>query len=174
MAESLILFVDEQDKPLRGGTMDEAQLGGAWHRIVRVMVEDETGRLLLQRRRQDDFYMAGRWDNSSSGHVDVDDGSDLEAAQRELREELGITPELEEVDHYKTSRIDGERTYNRFNRLFRAVVSSEAKIVFDPAELAGVAWVTLPQLRSDMQEDPDSYTPALIGIIKGYYENHGN
>lgn len=174
MTGSLILLVDENNTPMRGGTMDEAQLGGIWHRVVRVMVEDETGRVLLQRRREDDFYMAGRWDNSSSGHVDADDGSDLEAARRELREELGIALDLEEIGYYKSSRIDGARTYNRFNCLFRAVVSSDAKIVFDPAELAGVLWVSLPWLRKNIQDNPESYTPALIDIINRYYEDYSN
>ena len=43
-----IQIVDEKDQPLRGGTLDEVQLGGLWHRIARVMVSDTQGNVLLQ------------------------------------------------------------------------------------------------------------------------------
>lgn len=33
-----IQIVDRDDNSLRGGTMDEAQLGGLWRRIARVIV----------------------------------------------------------------------------------------------------------------------------------------
>lgn len=36
MAEGLIQIVDRNDNPLRGGTMDEAQFEGLWHRLARL------------------------------------------------------------------------------------------------------------------------------------------
>lgn len=43
----LIQIVDRDDNPLCGGTMDEAQINGLWHRIARVMVWDELNGLYL-------------------------------------------------------------------------------------------------------------------------------
>ncbi len=169
MAENLILLVDETNMSLRGGTMDEAQLHGIWHRIARVMVEDGEGSVLLQQRRADDFYMAGLYDNSASGHVDWADTSDVAAAHREALEELRLDLELQEIDYYQTRRVDGARTYNRFNRLFRAIVPRQTVIEFDQQELAGVRWFDIGWLRQDIVEHPDLYTPALVQIISKHY-----
>ena len=50
MGRKLIQIVDEHDQPVGAASMDEAQTKGLWHRIVRVMVEDGQGHVLLQLR----------------------------------------------------------------------------------------------------------------------------
>ena len=59
------------------------------HRVVHVLVFDRRGRLLLQRRSIKKDIAPGKWDTSVGGHVNP--GEDiLEAAKREMQEELGI------------------------------------------------------------------------------------
>ena len=77
----LIQIVDARDNPLRGGTMDEAQLQGLWHRMVGVMVWDSVaGEFLLQKVKPNRFYGGGSWNPTSSGHVDA--GETYEGAAR--------------------------------------------------------------------------------------------
>ncbi|MFZ2198926.1 MAG: NUDIX domain-containing protein, partial [Thermodesulfovibrionales bacterium] len=60
------------------------------HRVVHVLVFDKKGRLLLQRRSLNKDVAPGKWDTSVGGHVNP--GEDiLEAAKREMNEELGIS-----------------------------------------------------------------------------------
>lgn len=59
------------------------------HRVAHVLVFDGAGRLLLQKRSAAKDIQPGRWDTSVGGHLDP--GEDyLEAARREMEEELGI------------------------------------------------------------------------------------
>lgn len=79
-----VIVVDENDQVV--GTMDkaEAHRTGVLHRIAVVYVENPAGQILVQVRSN------GRLDHSAAGHVDVGE-SYLEAAQRELHEELGVS-----------------------------------------------------------------------------------
>ena len=59
------------------------------HRVVHILVFDKKGRLLLQKRSMSKDVAPGKWDTSVGGHVNS--GEDiLEAAKREMKEELGV------------------------------------------------------------------------------------
>ncbi len=59
------------------------------HRVVHVLVFNGKGELLLQKRSMDRNVAPGKWDTSVGGHINP--GEDpLDAARREMREELGI------------------------------------------------------------------------------------
>ncbi len=138
----LIQIVDEDDKPVRGASIDEAQQQGLIHRIARVMIEDSEGNVLLQKRRENKRTYPGCWDNSAAGHVD--EGETYEtAATRELAEEMGITGfPLEEVSYYRTNRSFQGRKLNRFNKIYKAVIPAHTSITIEPEEVAEAKWLT--------------------------------
>jgi len=59
------------------------------HRVVHVLVFDNAGRLLLQKRSMKKDVAPGKWDTSVGGHVEPGEEL-LPAAMREMEEELGI------------------------------------------------------------------------------------
>lgn len=62
---------------------------GLMHRTVHVLVFDHQRRVYLQQRSLEKDTYPGYWTSSVSGHVDQDEKY-LQAAYRELREELGL------------------------------------------------------------------------------------
>jgi isopentenyl-diphosphate delta-isomerase type 1 len=59
------------------------------HRVVHVLLFDQQGRLLLQKRSASKDTAPGAWDTSVGGHVNI--GEDIHtAALREMKEELGV------------------------------------------------------------------------------------
>src|ERR1700690_2049992 len=59
------------------------------HRVVHVLVFNNDGGLLLQKRSMTKDIAPGAWDTSVGGHIDP--GEDIwDAARREMSEELGI------------------------------------------------------------------------------------
>lgn len=59
------------------------------HRVVHVLVFNDRGELLLQKRSMDKDVAAGKWDTSVGGHVNAGETLDT-AVKREMEEELGI------------------------------------------------------------------------------------
>jgi len=69
------------------------------HRAVHVLVRNRHGEYFLQKRSRLKRVQPGRWDSSVGGHVDPGE-SWLEAARREISEELGIVLETsEQLEH---------------------------------------------------------------------------
>ena len=82
--------VDEYDRVT--GRISRSQAHGnpaVIHRVVHVLVFNGAEELYLQKRADDKDVQPGKWDTSVGGHVNAGEVY-LEAAYRELSEELGI------------------------------------------------------------------------------------
>lgn len=169
MAYLPVQIVDENDEVIGSTELEEAWRSGLIHRIVRVMVEDGQGRILLQRRSKHVHLSPYRWDHSAAGHVDEGDTYET-AAKRELEEELGIAGvALTEIAHYRTDHtIDGRRL-NRFNKLYRATVKPDQAFTIDEHEVAEVRWFTLDEIKRLIAEHPDEVTEGLVKVIRDFY-----
>lgn len=166
-----ITFVDEQDNPIGAGTRQEATEKNLICRIARIFVFNSKGQLLLQKRGPN-VSIPDKWDDSVAGHVD--EGEEyLEAAHRELGEELGVkNVELTEVSKYYTERFqpDDKRVIGkRFNTLYKTVYDGE--IVPDPKELAGVRWIEIPELKKWLTESPDDFAPGFRDAFKEFQKH---
>src|SRR5262245_41323854 len=87
--EHLVVLVDCNDKKI--GTIDklDAHRRGLLHRAFSVIVTDNKGRLLLQKRAAAKYHSGGLWTNSCCGHPRPGEAVRA-AARRRLREEMGI------------------------------------------------------------------------------------
>lgn len=101
----LLVVVDADDRVLRHATRAECHADRTLiHRSTHVVVETTAG-LLLQRRGFEKDTGAGLWDSACAGHVQPGE-SYMEAAVRELGEELGIAAEPRFAG---TCRVETER-----------------------------------------------------------------
>ena len=163
----LILIVDERDQPIGNETMQKARANGLIHRIVRIMVEDSNGRVLLQRRTNKVLW-PHCWDNSAAGHVDADEDY-FAAATRELSEEIDIkAEELQEVDTYFTDTVNNGHILKRFNRLYR-LVKDDAPTNVHNEEVEQVKWFTLDEVKDLIKNHPSEVTDGLVDVITRYY-----
>lgn len=174
MTETLVQVVDENDNPTGGATKAELHAKGLRHRVSRVILEDEAGNILLQRRRDNDGRIwEGCWDTSVAGHVDEGE-THLVAALREMSEELGLANvALKEIAHYKT---DGEykgRILNRWNRLYRALIHRTTLLDLLGEKVAEVKWFTPDELRQLVEANPDKISDGLQEAYEIMYKNKG-
>jgi 16S rRNA (adenine1518-N6/adenine1519-N6)-dimethyltransferase len=166
---SKILVVDDSDQPIGEFSKEEVWRNGLRHRIVRIMVEDEQGRILLQKLSKEMDTFPDCWDHSAAGHVDV--GEDYEeAAKRELQEELGISGAiLQKVSVYPTNNTFNGRKLNRFNALYKAVVTSSIPLKLQESEVSETKWFTLEEAKKLVAEQPNNVTDGLVQVITDYY-----
>ena len=113
-------IVDEYGNPT-GETIERglAHKEGVRHRTAHIWIAREVNgkwQVLLQKRAQTKDSFPGRYDTSSAGHIQAGD-EPLEAAIRELQEELGIVASPEELKYAGTFNIKYEKEFH--NKLFK-------------------------------------------------------
>src|ERR1700686_4931160 len=89
MQEEMIEIVDTEGSTI--GIRRRSEVHGnpsLLHKVVHVLVFNDAGNLLLQKRSMNKDVAPGKWDTSVGGHVSPSE--DLKtAALREMKEELG-------------------------------------------------------------------------------------
>lgn len=164
-----IMLVDENDQPIGSASLDEAHFNGLMHRIVVVIVEDDAGQILLQKRGLQVATHPEMWDASAAGHVDEGESYE-QAALRELREEIGIEGySLAKIDKVESHTETNGRKLNRFKMIYKVVVPAGTNINFDPEELLEARWFTKDELKKMVVREPDQLVPDFVELLNKYF-----
>jgi len=157
MTASNIPKINENDEVIGVTTIREAKESGWPRRISRVFIIDNEGSILLQKRSMNMYGYPGLWDQAVGGHVD-DKESYIEAAVREMGEELGIYDvPLEELVVSYCNR-------NCFEGIYRAVVPKSIKINFDTHEVSEVKWFTIEDFENQLQTNPEDFVEPFVAV----------
>ena len=129
----------DKDRTLTGEllTRGEPIPAGRYHLVVHVVVFDPTGRMLIQQRQPFKEGWPNLWDITAGGSALTGETS-AQAAQRELREELGLSLDLSGAIPVLTIYYD-----NCFDDVY--VVTREidpATLTLQPEEVQAVRWAT--------------------------------
>ena len=169
----LVELVDDHGRPLGQATVEEAHSPpGRLHRAFSVVLVDPDGRMLLQRRAATKTRFPMRWANACCGHPGPDD-SVAGAANRRLREEIGLAPlALTEVGVYvyyaedpATKRVEFE-----YDHVLLAEIDADEPLLANPDEVADVRWVDRAALTEEMRGSPRSFAPWLAGVVTRFEE----
>jgi isopentenyl-diphosphate Delta-isomerase len=168
---SLVELVSEDGVPTGSATVADAHAGaGLLHRAFSVLLFDPDGRTLLQRRARVKTRFPLRWGNACCGHPYP--GQDVAvAAARRLSEELG----LDAVDLipagryvYRASDVATGRVEHEYDHVLAGRIAADEPLRPDPTEVDEVRWVTVEELRRDLDADPERYAPWLAGVLAAW------
>lgn len=173
MTEKIIL-VDLHDQMI--GTMDKMAVHrkGALHRAFSVFLFNSQGQLLLQQRASEKYHSGGLWTNTCCGHPRPGEQT-LGAAGRRLREELGLTCELEELFHFVyRHEFDNGLTEHEYDHV--VIGFSDELPDPDPAEVADFSYLQPDELTADLRLRPEKYTAWLNicfnQVLSTYKQNY--
>lgn len=167
MTERLVL-VDENDQPIGVGDRKEAWAKGYYTRNIRVMLKDENGRILSQKRSIKKDLFPGMWTVAAGGHVD--EGETWEtAAVRETAEEIGVSPELKLVGSFNFKSDEGSKKVRQIIRVYEGIMDSTTQFDLEEEEVDEIAWYELAELKALMQEKPNEFTPSFHETIARFY-----
>jgi isopentenyl-diphosphate delta-isomerase len=158
-----VVLVDQSDRELGTATKERAHAEGLLHRAVSVVITDEAGNVLLQRRAEEKYHSAGLWTNACCTHPTPRE-SPRRAAIRRLREEMGIR-----------CRIRPAGIYRYRAQLTNGLIEHELDHVFvgrwrgtpqpDASEVAEWRWMSVADLLRDLATRPWRYTAWLNGVM---------
>lgn len=165
-----LILVTESDEPIGREEAERCHDGeGLLHRAFTILVFDGDGELLIQRRSEGKRLWPLAWETSCSGHP-VAGEEMLPAAEKRLREELGISTELEVLGKFRYhARFGDEGSENEVCALLAGRYDGEPEP--DPAEVAECRWVRPERLKSDIGEEPDIYAPWLLPGLRIFEES---
>jgi isopentenyldiphosphate isomerase len=155
-----IAIVNDKDEIIGAAEKSEARKQGQIHRIVRILLHDGKGNVLLQKRHPKAQDSPNCWDFSAAGHVDENESYEA-AAKREMEEELGLKNiPLDPLFKFYTSKIKGDAQIRRFNKVFLAQIEPKA-VRPNLTELGGVEWFTRSQVTEMIHDRPNLFSSGL-------------
>ncbi|MEO8637413.1 MAG: NUDIX domain-containing protein [Candidatus Taylorbacteria bacterium] len=155
---SNVIWVDENDAVLGEVDREKAHKEGLLHRVAAIYLVNDRGEILVNERAKDGYL-----DHSSAGHVDVGE-SYLEAAKRELEEELGVLGvDLQDIG-LAGSQGEGE-IFKRLH-MFRVYVCKATPVKLKEDEVKRVFWANPKDIAEDMKVNPKKYTGGFMKTLK--------
>ena len=163
----LIDIINEQDEVIGQATKKEAHEKGLLHRFIHVFVFTKDGEMVIQWRKKE--KLGGRmFDPSAGGHVDA--GEDYEtAANRELKEELGIEGDLQPLcDIQFKVDVENNGVENMRGQLFQVFHDGPYSNWEDEAE--HLEFMGLEELALMMERFPYLFTEGFKSSFRSYLE----
>ncbi|HBG81784.1 TPA: isopentenyl-diphosphate delta-isomerase [candidate division CPR2 bacterium] len=156
-----VILVDENDKNIGLEEKVKAHLDeGKLHRAFADFIFNKKGELLIQQRSEKKMLWPLIWDNTCASHPRENESYE-KAGERRLLDELGFTCKLKMADKfqyhaaYKDVGAESEVCATLIGEY-----DGDVKPVKE--EVADWKWVNINDLKKDMEENPDKYTPWFI------------
>jgi isopentenyldiphosphate isomerase len=156
MGEEIFDVVNERDEVVDHQPRSEVHRLGLLHRAVHVLVYNSRGEIFLQKRSMTKDREPGKWDSSSSGHVDS--GEDYDAcAVRELGEEIGLLVQKTPERLFKINACP--ETDQEFVWVYRA--KAEGPFQLHPYEIESGEWFEPEAVTKWMAGKPEEFAGAF-------------
>ena len=138
--------------------------GGTWHRAISVFLFDAEGRLLIQQRSEAKYHFAGLWANSCCSHPTTDETIE-QAAQRAMLHELGVYSNVKELSVVRYEAHDSQTGHSEreHDHILVGVLTEEPSP--NPYEVQAIRWVSLSDLRIEIERQPENIAPWLLIIL---------
>lgn len=165
----MVILVDPQDFEIGSMEKLEAHKKGKLHRAISVFLFNDKKELLLQKRALSKYHSGGLWSNTCCSHPRPVEET-LAAAERRLREEMGIVAPLCKVCHFTYCvPLNNALIEHELDHIFVGLFNGIP--VLNPEEADEWKWVKWDVLQKQVEDNPELYTPWLKLILHTYCRN---
>lgn len=164
-----VILVNEEDQPIGQMEKMEAHQKGLLHRAFSVLIFNSSEQVLLQKRASSKYHSGGLWTNTCCSHPRPGE-SVLDAANRRLMEEMGMTADLTERFHfiYKTD-LDNDLVEHELDHVLVGQSDDLPKLNSDEAE--DFKYIDLETLKEELKSSPENYTVWFKIIMEAYFDH---
>lgn len=151
-----VVLVDDLDREV--GTMEklEAHVKGIRHRAFSVLLFNEKGEHLLQRRASDKYHSGGLWSNACCSHPRPTE-SITQAAERRLEEELGLKAHVAPAFFFEyREELDNALVEHELDHVLIGKIESFGPP--NPEEVSEMKFISEENLLADIEKNPQDYT----------------
>lgn len=167
MKEELVILVNEKDEQV--GVMEkiEAHEKALLHRAFSVFILNKNNEVMLQQRAAEKYHSPLLWTNTCCSHQRAGE-TNIEAGKRRLKEEMGFEVPLKDVFNfiYKAPFSNG-LTEHEFDHVMIGYYDEEPNI--NPEEVEAWKWMSIENIKMDMEKHPESYTEWFKIIFSKFY-----
>ncbi len=151
-----VVLVDRLDNVVGEMEKMQAHYDGALHRAFSIIIFNDKGEMLLQRRALSKYHSPGLWTNACCSHPQLNEAY-KEGAEERLMAEMGFTVPLKEVHHfiYRAPFENGLTEYE-FDRVFVGIYNDI--IPFNADEVDSIQWITIEALYVQLETMPELFT----------------
>ena len=165
--EENVILVDVLDNQLGLMPKMEAHEKAVLHRAFSVFIFNDEGELMLQQRAAHKYHSPLLWTNTCCSHQ-RDGESNIEAGKRHLIEEMGFKTNLKEIFSFVyKAPFDNGLTEHELDHVMIGNFNGTPKI--NPDEVASYKWMTLEEVKKDIELQPKLYTAWFKIIFKESY-----
>ena len=163
MSDEIFDVVNERDEVIGQAPRQEVHARGLWHRAIHVLVFNARGEVFLQKRSMKKDTAKGKWDSSSSGHLDTGESYDA-CAVREVREEIGLTLTESPARLFKVDAC--RETGWEFCWIYRC--ASEGPFILHPDEIETGGWFPAEAVTRWVNEKPEDFASCFALLWKRF------
>jgi isopentenyldiphosphate isomerase len=186
-----LLDIRDEHGTLMGEAMvrPEVHRTEAWHGVALIWVYNSKGQLLMQLRAAHLNAFPEKWDVTVSGHL-MSSEKPLQAAQRELGEEIGVYVSPGELQAAGELANPYPLTYGKIHREYDYIFLTKqdnldiSKLTLQAAEVLELRWITPDELEKDLadpvkrhhysERDARVYQLAIEAVRSQLKANPGN
>ncbi|MBK8443960.1 MAG: isopentenyl-diphosphate Delta-isomerase [Sphingobacteriales bacterium] len=167
MSEEVIL-VDEQGVAIGSAEKLHAHREGLLHRAFSVLLYNERGEWLLQRRAYSKYHSAGLWSNACCSHPRLHETLE-QAAVRRLQEELGIAVGenvLQNLFSFVYRFFDEKSQLWEYEHDTVFAARYDGNVPFAHSEADAILWIVPAALQHWIAAQPDDFSFWFREIVK--------
>lgn len=169
MEEEKVILVNEKDEQIGLMPKMEAHEKALLHRAFSVFVFNEQNELMIQQRAFGKYHSPGLWTNTCCSHQREGE-TNVEAGKRRLQEEMGFSTELQDtISFIYKAPFDNGLTEHEFDHILVGTFNGEPEL--NPDEVNAWKWMSLEDLKEDMEKQPQLYTEWFKIIFENYYKH---
>ena len=172
MVTDFVVLVNQNDEKVGLMPKMEAHKKGVLHRAFSVLIFNRNKELMLQKRNLNKYHSPGLWTNTCCSHQ-KDGESNINAGMRRLKEEMGFSTKLRELDSfiYKV-KFENGLIEHELDHILVGEYNSDIKPNYE--EVDDWKWMNLEDIKNDIKINSDKYTEWFKIIMENNYNQLKN